>query len=32
MTSKAFLEDPLIEIYDEDEDIDLDELEVKGKK
>lgn len=33
ITNKAFLEDPLIEIYDEDEDIDLDELQIeKGKK
>ncbi|MFL5765862.1 MAG: efflux RND transporter permease subunit [Bacteroidia bacterium] len=29
ITNKAFLEDPLIEVYDEDEDIDLDELEIK---
>jgi hypothetical protein len=32
ITNKAFLEDPLIEVYDEDEDIDLDELEIGKKK
>ncbi len=31
LTNKAFLQDPLIEVYDEDEDIDLDELEIKKK-
>lgn len=32
LTNKAFLQDPLIEVYDEEEDIDLDELEIKKKK
>jgi predicted RND superfamily exporter protein len=32
ITSRAFLEDPLIEVYDEEEDIDLDELEIGKKK
>ncbi len=32
LTNKAFLQDPLIEVYDEEEDIDLDELEIGGKK
>lgn len=31
LTNKAFLQDPLIEVYDEEEDIDLDELEIDGK-
>jgi predicted RND superfamily exporter protein len=31
LTNKAFLQDPLIEVYDEEEDIDLNELEVSGK-
>lgn len=31
LTNKAFLQDPLIEVYDEEEDIDLDELEIGGK-
>lgn len=31
ITNKAFLQDPLIEVYDEEEDIDLDELEIDGK-
>ena len=29
LTTKAFKKEPLIEIFDEDEDIELDELEVK---
>lgn len=29
ITNKAFLQDPLIELYDEDEDINLDELKIK---
>lgn len=32
LTNKAFLQDPLIEVYDEEEDIDLDELEIGGKE
>ncbi len=32
LTNKAFLQDPLIEVYDEEEDIDLDELEISGKE
>jgi hypothetical protein len=32
ITNKVFLEDPLIQIYDEDEDIDLDELKIEDKK
>lgn len=32
LTNKAFLQDPLIEVYDEDEDIDLDKLEIGKKK
>ena len=32
LTNKAFLQDPLIEVYDEEEDIDLNELEIGGKK
>lgn len=31
VTSKAFLQEPLIEVYDEDEDIDLDELKIEKK-
>jgi uncharacterized protein len=31
ITNKAFLQEPLIDVYDEDEDIDLDELKI-GKK
>ena len=27
--TKAFLKEPLIQVFDEDEDVDLDELEVK---
>lgn len=30
ITTKAFLQEPLIEIYDEDEDIDLSELKIKA--
>jgi predicted RND superfamily exporter protein len=29
LTNKAFLQEPLIEVYDEEEDIDLDELEIE---
>lgn len=29
LTTRAFLEEPLIHVYDEDEDIELDELEIK---
>ena len=32
LTNKAFLQDPLIEVYDEEEDIDLNELEIEKKK
>ncbi|HEX8516602.1 MAG TPA: MMPL family transporter [Bacteroidia bacterium] len=32
ITSKAFLEEPLIDVYDEEEDIDLDELKIEDKK
>ncbi len=32
LTNKAFLQDPLIEVYDEEEDIDLNELTIGGKK
>ena len=32
ITNKAFLQDPLIEVYDEDEDINLDELKIEKKK
>jgi len=32
MTSKAFLQEPLIDVYDEDEDIDLDELKIEKKE
>jgi predicted RND superfamily exporter protein len=32
ITNKAFLQEPLIDVYDEDEDIDLDELKIKDKK
>lgn len=32
LTNKAFLQDPLIEVYDEEEDIDLNELEISGKE
>lgn len=31
LTSKAFLQEPLIDVYDEDEDIDLDDLEIEKK-
>ncbi len=31
LTTKAFLAEPLIEVYDEEEDIDLDELEIEEK-
>lgn len=31
LTNKAFLQEPLIDVYDEDEDIDLDELEIEKK-
>lgn len=32
LTNKAFLQEPLIDVYDEDEDIDLDELKIGDKK
>jgi predicted RND superfamily exporter protein len=32
LTSKAFLHEPLIDVYDEDEDIDLNELKIKEKE
>jgi uncharacterized protein len=32
LTNKAFLQEPLIDVYDEDEDIDLDELKIEDKK
>ena len=32
LTNKAFLQEPLIDVYDEDIDIDLDELEIGEKK
>jgi predicted RND superfamily exporter protein len=32
LTNKAFLQEPLIDVYDEDVDIDLDELEIGEKK
>jgi hypothetical protein len=32
ITNKAFLQDPLIEVYDEEEDINLDELKIEKKK
>jgi uncharacterized protein len=31
LTNKAFLQEPLIDVYDEEEDIDLDELKIEGK-
>jgi uncharacterized protein len=32
LTNKAFMQEPLIDVYDEEEDIDLDDLEIEGKK
>jgi predicted RND superfamily exporter protein len=32
LTNKAFLQEPLIDVYDEEEDIDLDELKIGDKK
>lgn len=32
LTNKAFLQEPLIDVYDEEEDIDLDELKIEDKK
>jgi predicted RND superfamily exporter protein len=32
ITNKAFLQEPLIEVYDEEEDIDLDELKIEDKR
>lgn len=32
LTRKVFLQEPLIDVYDEEEDIDLDELEIEGKE
>jgi uncharacterized protein len=32
LTNKAFLQEPLIEVYDEEEDIDLDELKIKDNE
>lgn len=32
LTNKAFMQEPLIEVYDEEEDIDLDELKIEGKE
>jgi predicted RND superfamily exporter protein len=31
LTNKAFMQEPLIDVYDEEEDIDLDDLEIKKK-
>jgi hypothetical protein len=31
MTTRAFLKDPLIRIYDEDEDIELEDLGIRGQ-
>lgn len=32
ISNKAFLQEPLIDVYDEDEDIDLDDLQIEKKK
>ncbi|MCW3105456.1 MAG: hypothetical protein JWO09_3896 [Bacteroidetes bacterium] len=32
LTNKVFLQEPLIDVYDEEEDIDLDELKIEDKK
>jgi hypothetical protein len=32
LTNKAFMHEPLIDVFDEEEDIDLDELKIEKKK